>query len=80
MITIRARFDGRVLVPEGPVQLPIGPILELHYEATELSPEECSRTLADLADFAEKLPSNPDGRVDGAEQHDHYLYGSPKRH
>jgi hypothetical protein len=79
MKTVRARFDGHVLVPEEPVVLPIGPILELHYEPVELTADECARANADLADFAEQLPSNPDAPVDGAEQHDHYLYGTPKR-
>ena len=35
--------------------------------------------LAALADFAESLPTYPEDPVDGAAQHDHYLYGSPKR-
>jgi|GEM_PF-2508224 len=36
-------------------------------------------SLAALADFAETLPGDPNGRQDGAEQHDHYLFGLPKR-
>jgi hypothetical protein len=32
MVTLRARFDGRVFVPEGPVDLPRGEVLELRVE------------------------------------------------
>jgi hypothetical protein len=35
MVTLRARFDGKVLVPEGPVDLPTGQLLELSVTATE---------------------------------------------
>lgn len=43
MTTLRARFDGKVLVPEEPVDLPVGRVLELEVrDASELrrgSPE-----------------------------------------
>jgi hypothetical protein len=78
-MTIRAKFDGRVLVPEEPIHLPIGSILELHYESVEPSTEECEHPLAELADFVKDFPPDPSAPVDGAAQHDHYLYGSPKR-
>jgi hypothetical protein len=32
MVTLRAHFDGRVLVPEGPVDLPQGRVLEVRVE------------------------------------------------
>jgi hypothetical protein len=35
MVTLRARFDGRVFVPEGPVDLPPGKVLELRVEEVE---------------------------------------------
>jgi hypothetical protein len=78
-MTIRAKFDGRVLVPEEPVQLPIGPIFEINLEPAQQMAQGSATTLADLVNFAEGLPSDPDAPVDGAAQHDHYLYGSPKR-
>jgi len=34
MVTLRARFDGKVLVPEGPVDLPTGKLLELSVTET----------------------------------------------
>ena len=76
MITLRAKFDGRVLIPEGPVDLPVGKVLEVQVEERA---ESASAPLAELADWAEALPSNPEAPTDGAEQHDHYLYGTPKR-
>ncbi len=39
MTTFRARFDGKVLVPEGPVDLPVGRVLEVEVrEPSELRP------------------------------------------
>jgi hypothetical protein len=44
MTTLRARFDGKVLVPEGPVDLPTGPLLKVQ---------------VDLADPADPPPGSP---------------------
>jgi hypothetical protein len=89
MTTLKVRFDGRVLVPEHAVDLPQGRILEIHIADAE--PQVLATTadipdvpagkstLAALADWAEQLPGNPDSPTDGAAQHDHYLYGTPKR-
>lgn len=68
---IRAHFDGKVIVPDEPVQLPIGQPLRLHLELADTSPP-----FADLLHFAADLPDAPSDLV---AQHDHYLYGSPKR-
>jgi len=70
--TIRAHFDGKVIVPDQPVQLPVGQPLRVHLELAEPS----SPRFADLVRFAADLPDAP---PDLAAQHDHYLYGSPKR-
>jgi hypothetical protein len=32
MSTIRARFDGKVFVPEKPVQLPVGEVVEIQFQ------------------------------------------------
>lgn len=37
MVTLRARYDGKVLVPEGPVDLPTGQLLELSVTDIESS-------------------------------------------
>lgn len=75
---LRAYFDGRVLVPEGPVDLPEGRILEI--EASELEVQQQPRSaLRMLAVIAEKSPAGKELPPDFASQHDHYLYGLPKR-
>lgn len=70
--TIRAHFDGKFIVPDEPVELPVGEPLRLQLEWTE----PAAPRFADLLQFAADLPDAPS---DLAAQHDHYLYGSPKR-
>jgi hypothetical protein len=65
-------YDGRVIVPDQPLSLPIGEKLRLRVEATA----DGSHPFADLAQFAADLPDSPG---DLSSQHDHYLYGTPKR-
>jgi len=114
MTTLKVRFDGQVLVPETPVDLPRDRVFEISVLETETptsptsngaSPESPASPLAGLdelltdlsfdpdtptdlamrggrsalADWAEQLPADPDAPTDGAAQHDHYLYGRPKR-
>lgn len=93
MTTLKVRFDGRVLIPEHPVDLPQGRVLEIHIADDELVSTEIAptangtapdvpapkSTLAAIADWAEQLPDDPDSPTDLAAQHDHYLYGMPKR-
>lgn len=66
-----AHFDGQVIVPDEPLQLPIGQQLRVHIELVEPSPR-----FAELLRFASDLPDAP---PDLSAQHDHYLYGVPKR-
>lgn len=67
-----AHFDGRVIVPDQPVSLPVGQKLQVHVEeATKQAGQ-----FANLADLAADLPESPG---DLSAQHDHYLYGTPKR-
>ena len=69
---INAHFDGRVIVPDEPVQLPIGQPLRIHLEVPQAEPGR----FADLLQFAAELPDAP---TDLAAQHDHYLYGTPRK-
>jgi hypothetical protein len=78
MITTRARFDGHVLVPEQPLNLPAGAVVNISIEQPASPPTE-NRPLAALAEIARMFPDNPDLPTDLAAQHDHYLYGTPKR-
>jgi hypothetical protein len=79
MMTITARFDGRVFVPEGPVDLPAGRRVQLVVEPAEVTPAVASPPLTGLMAELGRLPENPDWPADGAAQHDHYLYGTPKQ-
>lgn len=97
MITLTAHFDGKVLIPDEPVNLPVDCALELHVEPVKktvpssngkksVEPGKISSTdsvedrpLMKLLRALEALPDNPDWPADGAAQHDHYLYGLPKR-
>jgi hypothetical protein len=77
-MTVRARFDGRVFVPEGPVDLPVGFVVEI--PDTPVEPKSSEITpLAQLAEIAKMFPEDDDLPTDLAAQHDHYLYGTPKR-
>lgn len=69
--TITAHFDGKVIVPDEVVELPVGQSLRLQLELVENR-----APFADLLDFAADLPDAPS---DLAAQHDHYLYGTPKK-
>jgi hypothetical protein len=77
--TLRAHFDGRVLVPEEPVDLPVGCTLEIRVNVVASVSEPVTRPLAKLAALVEQFPANPAAPLDGAVQHDHYLYGAAKR-
>jgi hypothetical protein len=67
-----AHFDGKVIIPDQPISLPIGEKLTFRVEATTDHPGQ----FADLAKFAADLPESPG---DLSAQHDHYLYGTPKQ-
>jgi hypothetical protein len=78
MKTLRAHFDGKVLQFDEPVDLPVNAPLkvDVHFAVPEAS---TSTPLQDLAGLLNDLPADPDWPADGAAQHDHYLYGTPKR-
>ena len=73
MATVKAHDDGKVLVPEQAVNLP--PECGVEVEVGPVS----EKPLLALARQLEQLPDNADWPEDGASQHDHYLYGTPRR-
>jgi hypothetical protein len=86
MTVLKAHFDGKVLVPDEPVSLPVNCALEVHVRparSVQSQPQkevDESRPFAGIAELlSEQFPVNPDWPEDGAAQHDHYLYGTPKR-
>ena len=69
--TLHVTFDGKVLRPEEPVDLKLNTryIVTIEYE------EEKS----DLWNTLVKLAGTVEGPEDWSAEHDHYLYGTPKR-
>jgi len=76
---MRVHFDGKVFIPDEPVDVPIGQPFEVSLRPVE--PTSASGSLAAVADWLESLPplNGNDSPTDLASQHDHYLYGTPKR-
>lgn len=72
--TITAVFDGRVLRPDEPLNL------EPHarYTVTIQMPP-LPETSGDAWEVLERLMGTVDAPADWSSQHDHYLYGVPKR-
>jgi hypothetical protein len=77
-MTLRVHFDGKVLIPDEPVDLPVNCALEVEVKPAQPEAAE-EKPLLKLAQRLQDLPGNPDWPSDGAAQHDHYLYGLPKR-
>ena len=76
-MTVSAHFDGKVIVPDEPLDLPLNQALILQIQSVggkEVSTEESS--LAWIAANAVDSDALP---VDLADRHDHYLYGRSSR-
>lgn len=79
MTAFRAHFDGHVLVPDGSVDLPTGCVLEVRASPVPNS-DTRNLSLQRLADVVSQFSDNPEAPLDGAQQHDHYLYGTRLGH
>ena len=95
MTTVKAKFDGRVFVPEEPVDLPVGYELEIAFDGPSNSngttwvedgatpaangAKKPKTALQQLAEIARQFPADPDLPSDYAAQIDHYLHGLPKQ-
>jgi hypothetical protein len=77
MIAINAYYDGRVIVPDEPVDLPPNQALIVRIEAKNVD-EPLTRESA-LAWLVANASDSKDVPSDLSHQHDHYLYGTPKR-
>jgi hypothetical protein len=78
LIAFNAHFDGKVIVPEQPVDLPLDRPFVVHVETPAGADSERGSGPSGLQWLAEnavqdELPS------DLSAQHDHYLYGTAKR-
>lgn len=73
--TIEAVFDGESLRPTSPLDLEPNTRYRI---AIEVSPSPAG-TAADAWDELETLAGTVEAPRDWSEEHDHYLYRSPKR-
>lgn len=79
MIAIKAHFDGKVFVPEAPVDFPRGQKVVMHVEATtDVGPPAVGGQHF-LDWVVDHLVDKTDRPADGSAEHDHYIYGTPKR-
>lgn len=89
MIHFRAHFDGQRLCPDEPVSLSQGVPLEVKvtpskeiHSAVGRPDGQDSGQVIDLASVFQKIEDEcglVDGPPDWSAEHDHYLYGTPKR-
>ena len=88
--TITATFDGRSFVPDEPPELAAGTVVRIEWRGEEPAPavDEPEPEQAadgqrdwvdDLLEYIDSIPAHPDTPTDLAAEHDHYLYGTPKR-
>jgi hypothetical protein len=70
--SIAAHYDGASIVPDEPLPLQPGQRLRVQIELVEPAPPRFAELLALASDL-------PDAPADLSAQHDHYLYGTPKR-
>jgi hypothetical protein len=74
VVTVNAHYDGKVIVPDEPLDLPLNQSLIVQIQPV---PDEAARIEEPVLDWlaanavdSEALPA------DLAERHDHYLYGN----
>ena len=72
-MTVRAHFDGRVIVPDEPLDL--APNQTVLLEITTVSPPEGREHQSALEWLAANAVDSDELPVDMAERHDYYLYG-----
>jgi hypothetical protein len=72
-MTYRGRVRGNVIVLDDSVKLPDGAEVSVELEPTPEEIQSLREGLRKLSGIAEGLPD------DFAEQHDHYIHGTPKK-
>lgn len=76
-MTYKGHVKNGTIVLDDPVKLPEGAIIRFEIETGPGQPEKSMPTLAErYVDFIGKAVGLPE---DAAENHDHYLYGLPKK-
>ena len=79
MTVLKAHFDGKVLVPDEAVDLPVNCPLEVQVRPIKPVAQITENPLEKLARLARQVPLGSNPPADFATQHDHYRYGSPKK-
>jgi len=78
MITFMAHSNGKALVPDDPVKLPRGCKYRVTVDPMTAEDDGMGFPLLDMAvELSQQMKGNYP--ADLAENHDHYLYGRPKR-
>ena len=75
-MTVNAHFDGKAIIPDEPLDMAPNQALILQIE--RVGPREPAEESA-LAWLAANAVENDALPTDLADQHDHYLYGSPAK-
>jgi hypothetical protein len=75
-MTVNAHFDGRVIVPDEPLDLPPNQALIVRIEPVFATTDTEGSALSWIAANAVASRTQP---ADLADQHDHYLYGAPAK-
>jgi hypothetical protein len=78
MIQFNAHFDGRNICPDEPVSLPENVPLRITVDETPVVQPATNGPL-DLFERLERTAGLVDGPTDWSAEHDHYLYGAPKK-
>ena len=76
MIKLRCHFDGKSLIPDEQVVLPEGTALVAHIEEASPAAKQSDSSIDWLFANGVDDPALPE---DLSVQHDHYLYGQPKK-
>lgn len=79
MIAFNAHFDGKVIVPQDAVDLPLGRTFVVHIETDADARRAEPTTPVDALQWLSDNAVDDDLPHDLSAQHDHYLYGTPKR-
>jgi len=79
MVAIKSHFDGKVFIPDEPVDLPSNQSVILHVQPTDTPHSTKDQPEGDFFNIMQSLIGSIEAPQDWSAEHDHYLYGTPKR-
>lgn len=77
MVAIKAHYDGKVIIPDEPVDLPRNKALVVQIEVRGSARPTKKRSALDL--IGDNAVDDKTLPADLSMNHDHYLYGRPKK-